>query len=174
MTYLTRLSVLISILLLIFTPGCSDNPTGLGESKVFLSESHNKMADLTLSQAPEFATSPVRISFSKSLVEEGVWEGTVSGDVDGSLQTKLLEVREAGPIWHVVFDWIITDTEGDEQNFTARLNGILNNNTGRVVMNGTIIDGWLEGSRVHEEGQLVDPDQLGFDGTIQINPATAD
>jgi hypothetical protein len=40
-------------------------------------------------------------------------------------------------------------------------------------MNGAVIDGWLLGAQVHEEGQLVNPNTLGFEGSIRIMPATA-
>jgi hypothetical protein len=41
-------------------------------------------------------------------------------------------------------------------------------------MNGAVIEGWLEGARVHEEGQLIDPDTLRFQGAILLMPATGD
>jgi tetratricopeptide (TPR) repeat protein len=74
---------------------------------------------------------------------------------------------------HVEFDWII-DADDDAYDFTARLSGILNTRTGSVVMNGAVVEGWLLGARVHEEGQLVDPATLGFEGSIRLMPATAD
>jgi hypothetical protein len=40
-------------------------------------------------------------------------------------------------------------------------------------MDGTVVKGYLEGAQVHEEGQLVDPAILRFQGSIQIMPATA-
>ena len=92
-------------------------------------------------------------------------------DVGGDLTTELRDLRVTGPIWHVEFDWIVA---GGDQSFTARLTGILNTNTGYVVMNGAVIEGWLEGARVHEEGQLIDPDTLRFQGAILLMPATAD
>jgi hypothetical protein len=119
------------------------------------------------------ASAPVRLTFEKELLQPGVWEGTVDGAFSGDLRTELVSLREAGPIWHVVFDWIITGTAAGEFDLIARLNGTLNTSTGRVVMNGRVTDGYLEGARVHEEGQLVDPDVLGFEGIITIMPRTA-
>jgi hypothetical protein len=95
----------------------------------------------------------------------------VGGDVEGDLATALRDLRVTDPIWHVEFDWIIA---AGDQSSTARLTGILNTSTGRVVMNGAVIEGWLEGARVHEEGQLIDPDTLRFQGAIRLMPATAD
>ena len=118
-----------------------------------------------------YNNAPVLLNFDKSLVGEGVWEGSVSGDVTGNLRTELTSLRVAGPIWHVQFNWII---DAGPHSFTAHLKGTLNTLTGRVVMNGTIVDGWLLGAQVHEEGLLIDPATLGFQGTIRVTPATAD
>ena len=40
-------------------------------------------------------------------------------------------------------------------------------------MSGTVVDGFLLGARVHEEGLLVDAARLRFQGTIEVMPATA-
>jgi hypothetical protein len=113
---------------------------------------------------------PVRLSFDKSAVAAGVWEGTVAGDISGDLTTRLLSLRVTGSIWQVEFDFIV---EAGGSSFTTRLSGILNTQTGAVVMNGRVSEGYLLGSQVHEEGQLVDPATLRFVGTIRLAPATA-
>lgn len=117
-------------------------------------------------------SAPVRLSFDKSILDPaaGVWQGSTAGDVAGALRTELRGLQVTGPIWHVSFDWIVT---AGPQSFTARLSGILNTATGTVVMNGTVIDGWLEGAQVHEAGRLVDPVTLRFQGSIRLMPATA-
>ncbi|MGD2048330.1 MAG: hypothetical protein PVH03_02485 [Chloroflexota bacterium] len=117
-------------------------------------------------------SAPIYLSFEKTDPEgDFVWNGTVDGDVSGGLETQLLGFRQSSKILHVEFDWIV---EAGNQSFTARLYGILDTETGRVVMDGTIIDGWLEGAQVHEEGQLVDLNTSAFEGTIRIMPASAD
>jgi hypothetical protein len=122
--------------------------------------------------APAAATSnePVRLSFDKSLVVPGVWQGSVSGDIDGLLMTRLLGLDVSGPIRHVRFDFIVA---AGDSSFTTRLSGILSTETGAVVMDGTVTRGYLLGARVHEEGQLLDPATLRFVGTIRLMPATA-
>lgn len=116
-------------------------------------------------------SAPVYLSFDKILVSQGVWEGSVAGDVTGDLMTELTALQITGPIWHVEFNWII---DAGEHSFTAHLKGTLNTLTGQVIMNGTVVDGWLLGAQVHEEGQLVDPNTLQFQGTIRVMPATSD
>ena len=113
---------------------------------------------------------PVYIEFAKADPDGNfIWNGAVSGDVNGDLETVLLEARQSGWILHVVFDWIV---DGD-CSFTARLNGILDTQSGRVLMNGRVIEGCWQGAQVHEEGQLVNPADSGFEGVIRIMPGSA-
>ncbi len=146
-------------LLVLVWSGCADVPTA------------SIPEDATFSKAANAPHKPVRLEFEKCEVAVGAWEGAVIGDIEGDLRTELTSLREAGPIWHVTFDWIIT---AGEQSFVADLSGTLNTLTGRVVMNGTIVEGYLAGAQVHEQGQLVDAENSCFAGTIRIMPATAD
>lgn len=116
-------------------------------------------------------TSPVQLQFDKQGGANGIWNGTVGGDIVGDLTTQLRSLEQAGPVLKVSFAWIVT-AEG--QSFRAVLDGTLNTLTGRVEMNGTVVEGWLIGAQVHEEGQLIDPSVGRFQGTIAIFPATAD
>jgi hypothetical protein len=125
---------------------------------------------------PAFASaanemSPLVIQFDKQGGANGIWTGTVSGDVEGNLTTQLLSAQQSGPVLHVTFAWIIS---AGEHSFTADLKGTLNTLTGQVEMDGTVVEGWLLGAQVHEEGQLVDPSTMRFQGTIQVMPTTAD
>jgi hypothetical protein len=124
--------------------------------------------------APASATPPLNLTFEKEAVAVGVWEGSVSGDVNGDLRTVLTSCSGPAPcsgqIWHVEFDWII---DAGTESFTAHLSGMINNLTGSVVMDGTVVDGFLQGAQVHEEGQLVNAATLRFEGSIRVMPATA-
>jgi hypothetical protein len=118
------------------------------------------------------ASTPVNLSFAQADPDgDFIWHGTVSGDISGSLETRLLSISQAGKILHVEFDWIV---DAGEQSFTARLKGTLDSETGTVTMNGTVIEGYLAGAQVHEQGQLVNPATSGFEGTIRLMPASAD
>jgi hypothetical protein len=124
----------------------------------------------TSAPAAAASSEPLLLSFDKSLVAPGEWQGSVSGDISGALMTRLLSLEVSGPIWHVSFDFIVA---AGDSSFTTRLDGILSTETGAVVMDGTVVRGYLLGARVHEEGQLVDPAKLRFVGTIRLMPATA-
>lgn len=123
------------------------------------------------SAQPASDLSPVWIEFDKQGGANGIWQGTVDGDVTGDLTTVLTSAHQTGQILHVTFAWIIDD---GAQSFTAELEGTLNLKTGAVEMDGTVVDGWLVGARVHEQGQLIDPATGRFQGRILIFPATAD
>jgi hypothetical protein len=64
------------------------------------------------------------------------------------------------------------------RSLAAMLDGQFNFSTGRVVLNGVVIDGWLAGAQVHEQSQYTgdDPDTGGpiFVGTVKLMPASAD
>jgi hypothetical protein len=115
--------------------------------------------------------SPIKLQFDKQGGANGIWNGTVSGDIEGALTTQLLSLEQVGPILKVSFAWIVN---AGDQSFTAVLYGTLNTLTGRVEMDGTVVEGWLAGAQVHEEGQLVDPAAGRFQGTISIFPMTAE
>lgn len=93
-------------------------------------------------------------------------------------------VGDGGTIEMWVYD---SSYPGNVQQFTARLelslggnsltailDGRFNFSTARVVLNGVVTDGWLEGAQVHEESRLTGLDPLTFAGTVQLMPASAD
>jgi hypothetical protein len=107
----------------------------------------------------------VNLTFDKSSVAAGVWQGTVAGDISGHLETRLLSQHGEGPVLDVEFLWIVS---AGDMSFTARANGTLNTETGAVQMRGTVIEGFLKGACFLEQGQLVDAATLRFQGTIKI------
>ncbi len=131
---------------------------------------------LVVAVAPAIAraqSAPVYVTFQKHVVDPSAltFEGTTGGAVPGVLTS-----FASGPVWtsgsvihFTSFDWVVS--AGDES-FTARTSGIFNTKTGAVIMNGKVVSGFLEGARVHEEGQLVDAATFSFEGVIQIMPAT--
>lgn len=131
-------------------------------------------ADLQASRSSDVKinSAPVNLTFAKQAISATVWEGTVGGHLTGDLETRLLSLTESGPVWHVTFNWIVI-ADDPVKSFTARLKGTLHTKTGKVVMNGQVIEGWLEGAQVHEEGQLTHPETFAFAGTIRIMAGSA-
>ena len=127
------------------------------------------LAAVVAAPAATSSSAPVRLTFEKVNQGNATWSGSVSGDISGGLTTELKTLRVAGPIWHVTFDWIVSS---GEKSFTARLKGTVNTETGRVVMNGRVVEGYLLGARVAERGQLINANGDAA-GTIRIMPATA-
>ncbi|HEX5967716.1 MAG TPA: hypothetical protein VFY88_04500 [Intrasporangium sp.] len=112
-------------------------------------------------------SAPLTWTFDKCAVSSTTWEGTATGlGATVPLRTELTGGWESAHILHVTFDWEVGDL------YLARLEGTLNQQTGAVVMNGTVAEGDHAGSRVHEEGQLYDADRGCFAGTITVLPAT--
>jgi len=116
--------------------------------------------------APQSA--PLTWTFDKCAVGTGAWQGTAHGPtgVAEPLQTQLTSSRQTDSVLQVEFDWHVGTT------YLAQLSGILNLKTGTVVMNGQVTEGQYAGSQVHEEGQLYDPANSCFAGTIRVMPAS--
>src|SRR5262245_37545512 len=112
------------------------------------------LAGLAAVAVAELAPRPVaapllQVDWSKHVVDpvNFVFEGTTTGDVPGTLTSKLVGTPTGtGANLHVTFDWIVG---AGARSFTARTSGIWNLKTGRVVMNGTVVDGYLDGAQVH-------------------------
>ena len=51
------------------------------------------------------STASVELSFDTPFepTNPGVWVGTVAGDITGTLQTRMTDLRVSGPIWHARF-----------------------------------------------------------------------
>ena len=55
-----------------------------------------------------------------------------------------------------------------DKSFTAKAAGTLNTETGAVVMQGSVIRGFLKDACFLEQGQLVDPIASRFQGSIKL------
>lgn len=116
------------------------------------------------------ADTPLVLHFEKCDPEADFrWHGRVSGDLDGTLTTYPTFVDDSAPVWRVEFVFEIADTGSEPM--TLHLVGTLNSTTGRVALRGTVVEGYLQGARVLESGQLVDPERSCFEGRIRIVPA---
>lgn len=112
------------------------------------------------------------ISFEKRWIEPGHYLGA-TGD-GGTIEMWLYGVSFVGNVQK--FTATLQLSVGG-RSLTAILDGQFNFSTGRVVLNGVVVDGWLAGAQVHEESQFtgIDPATGGptFAGTVQLMPASA-
>jgi hypothetical protein len=120
------------------------------------------------SAAASASNAPVVIPFEKHWVAPGHYVGTAC---DGaSLDVQMSNSYETGNAQHFTATFVLAGLPSG-RGFTAVLQGIFNNSTGRTVLNGTVTDGWLAGAQIHEEGQFVGVTATGgpiFNGTLQI------
>lgn len=89
----------------------------------------------------------------------------------GTIEMQLTESYVTGNVQH--FTATVRLDCGAGRSLTAVLDGRFNFSTEKAVLNGTVVDGWLEGARVHEESQLVAYTPLTFVGTVTLMPASA-
>ncbi len=100
---------------------------------------------------PSQANDPIDLTFQKCAVSYFIWLGIVGGDLNGFLIAILTDLRETGSVTHMSWSWFVF---ADGVAFVADLSGILSMKTGRVVMNGVITSGWLQGAQIHVAAQL--------------------
>jgi hypothetical protein len=117
----------------------------------------------------------VAIRFQKSPSGPGTWSGTGMAN-DGTAVTVgsvLTATRDTGRITHVVdFKFRFTPAE-TSQTVVVDLVGIINNVTGRVVLNGAVVSSAHPavpvGTRAHLSGQVTDnPTPFTVIGTIYM------
>jgi hypothetical protein len=124
----------------------------------------------------EFIPTPrsgtLEIAFVKSPVTAEHWEGAVDTDGDGSpdgdLEYDQLSIRTASSTVHIEAEY---NVETDFYRFTAAVNLKVNLSTGLIRGNGVITDGWLDGTQVHLEANLVPG---GSAGVLRLMPGSAD
>src|SRR5690606_24778877 len=114
----------------------------------------------------------VNLTFDKQAVADGIWIGTVGGDVTGRLITVLLSADQSQPTWQMELYWVIV-ADDPSQSFVARLTGTFDTEAGVVEMQGDVDEGYQSGAAVIESGELQDEATMHFSGTIQLTPATA-
>jgi len=110
------------------------------------------------------------IPFEKHWVGPGHYVGTACDG--GTIDMQLADSSVTGNVQHFTATVRLECAGG--RSLTAVLDGRFNFSTGKTVLNGTVVGGWLAGAQVHEEGQLVGLDPLTFVGTVQLLPGSSD
>ena len=87
--------------------------------------------------ASSLAVAQMNLTFDKQAVADGIWIGTVGGDVTGKLITVLLSADQSQPTWQMELYWVIV-AEDPSQSFVARLTGTFDTEAGIVEMQGDV------------------------------------
>lgn len=133
----------------------------------FLSMGVAILAILAMTAPVAAAQRPILLEFVKQ-GSDGVYAGTITGG--GTIEMELFDSHIEGRTQH--FSATVTVVGSAAGSLTAVVSGQINFSTLSVALNGTVTSGSLEGARVHEESQLVDPRNGIFEGTLQIMPAS--
>jgi hypothetical protein len=123
------------------------------------------------------SSSSIVIPFEKHAVGPGHYVGT-AGD-GGTIEMQVYDSRftggdpETSDHWVQHFKATLQLTVGG-QSLTAALDGQFNFTTRQTVLNGIVVDGWLSGAQIHEEGTLTGFAPLTFVGTVMLTRGSAD
>ena len=123
---------------------------------------------------------PVEVTFTKWVTAFPAMAGLTGGDVDGTFEGEVLQRTplDNGVIVQLNARYQVIDPTG-LHSFTAIIQGTQNAHTRSAVLNGVVTEGWLAGSQVHVDFDVVTPCELAssntcFRGTIRVMPASAD
>ena len=136
------------------------------------------LAAATMASSAATATASndvIVLSFEKKgSVIDSHYVGTAAGGA--TIDMQLSDKYFTGNVQH--FTATLQLEWPDGRALSALLDGRFNGSTGKTVLNGEVVSGWLRRARVHEEGQLVafDPETMvaTFVGTVQLMPGSAD
>jgi len=110
----------------------------------------------------------ITIQFDKHAIGPGHYVGTTADG--GTIEMQVSNSSITGGVQHFTATLELALATGS---FSATVDGQFNFSTGKVVLNGIVLSGWLKGAQVHEASQLVALDPLTFVGTVMLMPASA-
>ena len=122
------------------------------------------------------SSSSIVIPFEKHAVGPGHYIGTAGAG--GTIELQVYDSRftggdpETSAHWVQHFEATLRLTVGG-QSLTAALDGQFNVTTLQTVLDGVVVDGWLSGAQVHEEGRVTGFSPLTFVGTVMLMRGSA-
>jgi hypothetical protein len=127
-------------------------------------------ACLLLALVPTASAHDMRLTYDLKSVSARAWKGTVAGDGDlsGTLAMRVGTRRVVGQRWRVRTAWTV---EAGERSFTARARGVINFRTRRVVLDGTVVSGFLAGAEMHVRGRVANRKTRRLVGTATLVPS---
>ena len=163
------------ISLCVFAAACSQagGPTAPTASRV---------TEAAGAQVQATSRAPVEVSFTKWIDPKlgfPSFIGTAGGDVPGDFAATVLERTpfENGTIVHLRARYeVIADNAS--RSFVAEIEGNQNNQTNSAVLNGSVVDGWLTGARVHVTFDVIQPcpqfnQSVCFSGILRVLAGSA-
>lgn len=157
--------------LCIFTAACSDlRPTAPSGAN-----------GVTGAQMQAMGSPNVEVTFTKWVDPSfPLFKGVAGGDVPGDFAATVLEVTpfDNGNIIDLRAQYrVIADDAA--RSFMAEIEGKQNNQTLHAVLNGTVVEGWLLGARVHATFDVIEPcPQFNkprcFTGILRVLAGSAD
>ena len=122
------------------------------------------------------SSSAIVIPFEKHAVSPGHYVGTAGAG--GTIELQVYGSRftggdpETSDHWVQHFKATLQLAVGG-RSLTAALDGQFNFTTRQTVLNGVVVDGWLSGAQVHEEGKVTSFSPLTFVGNVTLMSGSA-
>jgi hypothetical protein len=143
------------------------------------------VAGLAVAQTQASGGAPIEVTFTKWSTGAGIGTGipthtgVAGGDVPGTFAGTVItrDPFDNGIIVQLEADYRVIGAD-PAHSFLARIEGKQNNETQEAVFNGTIIEGWLLGARVHVSYDRIAPcpafgQAVCFTGIIRVMPGSA-
>jgi hypothetical protein len=156
----------------VFAVACSSQPASLTAPSAVASDVG------TQTQAKGGAAN-VEVTFTKWVTAFPAFVGVAGGDVPGDFAATVLD-RVAFDNGNIVklearYEVIADDPE---HSFVALIEGTQNSQVQRAVLNGSVVEGWLTGARVHVTFDVIAPcpqfqQARCFTGVIRVMPGSA-
>ena len=132
--------------------------------------------------AQAIGSAPVDVSFTKWIHPSlgfPSFTGVAGGDVPGDFAATVLERTpfDNGTIIHLRARYeVIADNAA--RSFVAEIEGNQNTQTNAAVLNGSVVDGWRTGARVHVTFDVIRPcpqfnQSVCFSGTLRVLAGSA-
>jgi hypothetical protein len=119
----------------------------------------------------------VEVTFTKWIPTFPTLAGVTGGDVPGTFAGEVLSFVDNGTVAEVKAQYEVIGTDAGHS-FVAIVEGTQNNQTQKAVLNGTVVEGWLVGARVHATFDVISPchefgKSVCFTGVIGVMSGSA-
>ncbi len=154
----------------VFAAACSSQPVSpAGPSDVAGASGRQMPANV--------GGSNVEVTFTKWIPSYPTLAGVTGGDVPGTFAGEVLDFVDNGTVAKVKARYEVIGSDPGHS-FVAIVEGTQNNKIQKAVLNGTVVEGWLVGARVHATFDVISPcpefgKDVCFTGVIRVMPGSA-